>query len=402
MTEAEAQEAIKSLRATVNQFLASKRTGHLTPEQVKANPRIAAESQAGQIPVPPTPGVLDTIKGTLSSIQGKDVTNALREGASGLTLGLFDKASDLTGLDSPEERQQRRAENPAASQVARLAGGVAGAAVGPVRALGAGARGLLGMAETAVPALAKTALGRVGAQAATGALSGGAAEGIDAATQGKPILESAGMGAAAGGVLGGGIQAIGEGAKWVGRAIAGTKYGKAADILKPPPPPNGAPQSGGPSATPPPAPPAAPAAGPVPQAPPPAPTTIQGFMAAQQAEQAAAQAAQQQAARETLSLKGTGLHGHGLVANALAAAIPAGAIIYNMAQHPVNTTLTTAALLAARNAGPIGGRLVLPAARGVGNALTGLGGRLGGAVEGIWPGIESDFADAVARVRRQR
>lgn len=423
LTEEEAQQRISALeyRLKALQARSMKTPFGLIPETRTA--RTAREMAAGQVPEPPVPRPLtldnpagipgalwDRIKGTVGNLQGQDVTNALQDAASGATLGLSDKAADLVGMDSPEKRDARRAENPLASQIAQGAGAVASSAAGPLRYLGQAGGGLLGMAESRVPALATSGLGRIAGQAAVGAGTGAVAGGVQAATQGQDIGAGMAGGAFAGGAFGGGAQLVSEGVGAAARGLANTAAGKAADILRPPPKPNGAPQPTGPAsgtaptvlAEPPAAP---PPPAPVPGAPPPHPDTIEGFLAAQQAEQQAAQQAAEEQARQTLAFKGPGLtvHGHGPMSQALGMlpAAAGGALTYGlMSGHPLYTLGAAGIALGARNAGPIAGRALLPAARAVAPALGGLG--PSAALPASLSGIEDDVASAKARVRKKK
>lgn len=194
--------------------------------------RFDREIAAGQTEAP---GVLDNLKtavfggkGMEGDNLGHDVARTARDVGSGVTFGLTDRLN-------PEMRAQETAEAPVASAIGKASGALLSSAVGPLAAAGKGAAGLLGLTERAVPALAKTALGRIAGQAAVGAGIGAGSGALEAVGAGGGVADAgqrALTGAELGALTGGGLQGVGEGGKTAFNAIRNSAGGKARELIE--------------------------------------------------------------------------------------------------------------------------------------------------------------------------
>lgn len=160
---------------------------------------------------------------------------------NGMTLGGYNGARRLImGDEAGRQQISREDEMLNSNPVSRFGGNVAGMSGGGML-LGPAGEGLTGMIEGAVPAMAKTAAGRVGTQAATGGALGATAEAGQAASEGEGFwggAKRALKGGAVGLALGGGLGAFGEAVSYAKNALRDkrsdlgetvTAYAKAKD-----------------------------------------------------------------------------------------------------------------------------------------------------------------------------
>lgn len=132
---------------------------------------------------------------------------------NGMSAGAYNGARRLIMGDEAGRQQIAREEDMLNSNpISQVGGNLASMAGGGVL-LGPAGEGLTGMIEKAVPAVAKTVAGRVGAQAATGGVLGAVAEGGQGASEGEGFLGTAKRalkGGATGALLGTGLGVLGE------------------------------------------------------------------------------------------------------------------------------------------------------------------------------------------------
>lgn len=229
---AEAQKRYEHLAAVVDRLEKTRLpTGRVLDAPSQA--RFDREVAAGQTAPPSVGDKLSTAiwggggRGEGGDV-GHDLARTARDVGSGFTFGLTDRLN-------PELRAQETAEDPTSSRIGKASGTLLSAAVGPLAVASRGAQGLLGVAEGAVPALAKTAVGRIAGQTAANAAVGGgagAAEAVGRGEQGADIRRGAVRGAGVGALLGGGLQSVAEGTRAAYPWLRETVGGKARELIE--------------------------------------------------------------------------------------------------------------------------------------------------------------------------
>lgn len=203
-------EEIAALRAEVTKRRLEQEHAAAMADPVK-RARIERGIAAGQTEAPGVLGKLGAMFNPLS-LAG-DVASTGADVLGGMTFGLTDAALRAGGVNRRSDKKataQLPSWVPDPSALGHGAGQLLSSAVGPLAYAGEGANALLGLVEGRVPALARTALGRVAGQAATGGTVNAAAQAAEAGTSGRPVLPAAWEGFKTGAGLGGSAAALGN------------------------------------------------------------------------------------------------------------------------------------------------------------------------------------------------
>lgn len=204
---------------------------HQLPIRPEQQARINREVAAGTAPAtraqgqinPPTFGdKLEAAIGDTSDSQyqrpqmERDASAGVANLLNGFTMGASGSISDAYGVDSP---RARAGDNPTLGTTLHAVGGVEGGLAGPANVVGRGMSGLVGLAESRVPALAETALGRVAGHTAAGVGTGGVVGAAESANAGGSPLKGALHGALWSLPFAGLPAGLGEAGRWVANRL---------------------------------------------------------------------------------------------------------------------------------------------------------------------------------------